>query len=249
MIARPAPDWLTQWEYAHRGLHHPGAPENSRAAAEGAIAAGMGIECDIQMSRDNVPLVFHDWELDRLTKERGKVSARTADDLCRIPLLDSAQTIWRLTDLLELVAGRVPILIEVKAQPHLSLAEPCMAIAKVLADYAGPFAVMSFDLRMGEWFSKHAPEMVRGLVITDTLDHGYKNAWRMPHALERAAPDFLASDVRDIPNALTGLWRETGRPLLTWTVRSPETRARGIAHADALIAEGPGLDTERNALA
>lgn len=241
MSERRAPDWLTQWEYAHRGLHSAGVPENSRAAAQGAIAAGMGIECDIQMSRDHVPLVFHDWELDRLTSERGKVVARPAEDLCRVALLDTSQTIWRLADLLDLVAGRVPILVEVKAQPHLSLAEPCIAIAKALAGYAGPFAVMSFDLRMGEWFAKHEPHMVRGLVITDTLDHGYQSAWRRPQALERAAPDFLASDVRDLPNALTGLWRETGRPLLTWTVRSPETRARGLAHADALIAEGAGL--------
>lgn len=241
MNGRRAPDWLTGWEYAHRGLHHPGVPENSRAAAAGAIAAGMGIECDIQMARDNVPLVFHDWELDRLTAERGKVALRPAEDLCRIPLMATGETIWRLADLLQLVAGRVPLLVEVKAQPHLGVAEGCIAIARALAGYAGPLAVMSFDLRVGEWFAKHAPDVVRGLVITDTLDHGYRGAWRLPHALERAAPDFLASDVRDIPNAITGLWRESGRPLLTWTVRSPETRELGLAHADALIAEGAGL--------
>jgi glycerophosphoryl diester phosphodiesterase len=241
MIARRAPEWLTQWEYAHRGLHSAGVPENSRAAAEGAIAAGMGIECDIQMSRDNVPLVFHDWELDRLTKENGKVAARSADDLCRIPLLGTSETIWLLTELLDLIGGRVPLLVEVKAQPHFSIAEPCIAIAKALADYRGPLAVMSFDLRIGEWFAKHAPEVTRGLVITDTLDHGYKSAWRAPKAMERAAPDFLASDVRDIPNALTSLWRESGRPLLTWTVRTPELRAHALTQADALIAEGAGL--------
>jgi glycerophosphoryl diester phosphodiesterase len=241
METRRAPDWLTGWEYAHRGLHSAGVPENSRAAAEAAMAAGMGIECDIQMSRDNVPLVFHDWELDRLTAERGKVSARPADELCRIPLMETGNTLWRLSDLLDLVAGRVPVLVEVKAQPHLAMAPACMAIARELASYAGPYAVMSFDPRMGEWFAKHAPDVPRGLVVTDTLDHGYKSAWRAPHALERAAPDFLACDVRDLPNALATLWRETGRPLLTWTVRSPETRARGLAHADALIAEGAGL--------
>ncbi|MBA4044511.1 MAG: glycerophosphodiester phosphodiesterase [Erythrobacter sp.] len=241
MSARRAPEWLTQWEYAHRGLHSAGVPENSRAAAEGAIAAGMGIECDIQMSRDNVPLVFHDWELDRLTKERGKVAVRSADDLCRIALADTGETIWLLTELLDLIAGRVPLLVEVKAQPHLSIAEPCIAIAKALADYRGPLAVMSFDLRVGEWIAKHTPDVTRGLVITDTLDHGYKSAWRAPKALERAAPDFLASDVRDIPNALTALWRETGRPLLTWTVRTPELRAHALTYADALIAEGAGL--------
>ncbi len=241
MSERRASDWLTRWEYAHRGLHSTGVPENSREAAEGAIASGMGIECDIQMACDHVPLVFHDWELDRLTGERGKLAARLAEELCRIPLMATAQTIWPLTELLELVAGRVPILVEIKSRPDFALAEACIAIAKVLADYSGPVAVMSFDPRMGEWFAKHAPEMTRGLVITDTLDHGYQRAWRAPKALERAAPDFLASDVRDIPNALTSLWRETGRPLLTWTVRTPELRKHALTHADALIAEGPGL--------
>ncbi|MCU0946757.1 MAG: glycerophosphodiester phosphodiesterase [Porphyrobacter sp.] len=245
MTARAAPDWLTQWEYAHRGRHGREAdglvPENSRAAIRAAIAAGMGIECDIQMSRDNVPLVFHDWELDRLTAERGKVAARPSDELCRIPLMDTGETIWRLADLLDAVAGRVPILIEVKSRPDFAIAEACIPIAKVLGSYAGHYAVMSFDARMGEWFAKHAPETPRGLVITDTLDHGFKGAWRAPHALERAAPDFLACDVRDLPNGLTSLWRETGRPLLTWTVRSAESRARALANADALIAEGAGL--------
>lgn len=241
MTERRAPDWLTRYEFAHRGLHSSGVPENSRAAAEGAMAAGMGIECDIQLSRDGVPLVFHDWELDRLTAERGKIATRSAEELCRIPLMGTAQTIWPLTELLELVAGRVPILVEIKSHPAFALPQACIAIAKVLADYSGPFAVMSFDPRMGEWFAKHAPAMTRGLVITDTLDHGYQRAWRAPKALERAAPDFLASDVRDIPNALVSLWRETGRPLLTWTVRTPELRGHALANADALIAEGPGL--------
>ncbi len=241
MTARPAPGWLTTREYAHRGLHAPGVPENTRAAADAAIAAGLGIECDVQMSRDLVPLVFHDWELDRLTTERGAVAARPAQDLCRIPIMETAETIWRLDDLLELVAGRVPLLIEVKSRPDFAVAEACIAIAKTLQSYTGPHAVMSFDLRMGEWFAKHAPETPRGLVITDTLDHGYKSAWRAPHALERAAPDFLASDVRDLPNALARLWRAAGNPLLTWTVRSAETRARALAHADALIAEGAAL--------
>jgi glycerophosphoryl diester phosphodiesterase len=171
----------------------------------------------------------------------GRVGAPPPDELCRIPLLATAQTIWPLTELLELVAGRAPILIEVKSHPAFALPQACIAVARVLANYRGPLAVMSFDPRMGEWFAKHASQMTRGLVITDTLDHGYQRAWRAPKALERAAPHFLASDVRDIPNAMTSLWRESGRPLLTWTVRTPELRAHALSHADALIAEGAGL--------
>jgi hypothetical protein len=133
------------------------------------------------------------------------------------------------------------LLIEVKSQPHFAYPEACIAISKVIADYTGPLAVMSFDLRMGEWFAKHAPAAHRGLVATDTLDHGFLGAWRRPHTIERAQPDFLASDIRDLPNAISQLWRETGRPLLTWTVRTPELREHASHHADGQIAEREGI--------
>lgn len=208
---------------------------------EAAIAGGFGIECDIQMSRDHVPMVFHDWELERLTSDRGKVAARRAEELCQLALGETGQKLWTLAQLLELVDGKVPILIEVKSLPHFAIQEACTAIAKVIGDYFGPLAVMSFDPRMGEWFAKQAPQYTRGLVCTDTLDHGWKHAWRQPHALERAQPDFLACDIRDLPNAICGLWREADKPLLTWTVRTPELRAKALAHADGLIAEGDGI--------
>jgi glycerophosphoryl diester phosphodiesterase len=241
METRRAPEWLTRWEYAHRGLHSPGVPENSRAAAEAAIVAGLGIECDIQRSRDDHPMVFHDWELARLTGESGEAEGRTVEELEALHLLATEQHPVRLAHFLEAIAGRVPLLIEIKSRPGYDVERTCVYVARLLEDYAGDCAVMSFDPRVGEWFAQHAPAMPRGLVITDTLEHGFKSAWRAPHALERAAPDFLTCDVRDLPNAITSLWRETGRPVLTWTVRSPETRARGMAHADALIAEGAGL--------
>jgi len=208
---------------------------------EAAIAGGFGIECDVQLSRDNVPLVFHDWELDRLTSERGKVVAKSADELCQLTLGETDQRIWPLVDLLELADGQVPVLIEIKSLPHFAIQEACTAIAKAIGGYFGSLAVMSFDPRMGEWFAKHAPQQTRGLVCTDTLDHGFKHAWRQPHAIERARPDFLASDIRDLPNALSDLWRASDKPLLTWTVRTPELREHALAHTDAQIAEGDGI--------
>jgi hypothetical protein len=82
---------------------------------------------------------------------------------------------------------------------------------------------------------------VRGLVGTDTLDNGFKDVWRSLEALADAQPDFIALDVRDLPSLEAAAWRAAGYPLLTWTVRSRETRAVGLAFADALIAEGEGL--------
>ncbi|MBA4051147.1 MAG: glycerophosphodiester phosphodiesterase, partial [Erythrobacter sp.] len=212
MTARSAPGWLTQWEFAHRGLHGPGVPENSLAAAEGAMARGMGIECDIQMSGDGVPMVFHDWELDRLTGETGPVVSRSADELEALCLLGTDQHPVRLATFLEVVAGRVPLLIEIKSLPGFDIAACCRAVSDVVADYAGPFAVMSFDPRMGAWFFKHQKAVVRGLVGTDTYDGGFLSAWRAPGALDQAHPDFLALDIRDLPNAIADLWRADRRP-------------------------------------
>ena len=241
MSARAAPDWLARHTYAHRGLHSAETAENSRSAILGAINAGFGIECDVQMSRDNVPMVFHDWELDRLTTESGAVAERSAEALSRIALGTSDDTLWTLAQMLESVAGRVPILVEVKSQAGFNIDAACTAIQAVIEGYRGQIAVMSFDPRMGKWFAENSPNTARGLVCTDTLDLGFLHAWRQPQALERAQPHFLAFDIRDLPNAVSSVWREAGRPLLTWTVRTHALREKAAAHADAAIAEGEGI--------
>jgi hypothetical protein len=100
---------------------------------------------------------------------------------------------------------------------------------------------MSFDPRAPAWFAEHAPQITRGLVGTDSYENGFEGVWRCSDTLAQAQPDFLAIDVRDLTRPEAAAWRAGGGALLTWTVRSPETRATGLAHADALIAEGAGL--------
>lgn len=241
MSARAVPGWLTQWDYAHRGLHRAGVPENSLAAAEAAIAAGMGIECDIQRSRDDHPVVFHDWELERLTGQAGKAGDLTAAALEECRLLGTDQHPVRLATFLAAVAGRVPVLIEIKSQPGYDVEWTCAAVAWQLDAYEGAAAVMSFDPGVPGWFAVEAPAVLRGLVGTDSYENGFEGVWRMADAVAAAQPDFLAVDVRDLTRPEASAWRAAGGPLLTWTVRSPETRAIGLAHADALIAEGEGL--------
>ncbi len=241
MNTRPAPGWLTQWEFAHRGLHGPGVPENSLAAAHDAIARGMGIECDIQMSADGVPLVFHDWDLARLTGNEGLVGVHPAGAMDDLTLLDTGQHVPRLDLFLATIAGRVPLLIEIKSTPGYDVERSCRAVAEAITAYSGAMAVMSFDPRVPSWFAENAADTVRGLVGTDSYENGFEGVWRLPEALAAAQPDFLAIDVRDLTRPEAAAWRAGGRPLLTWTVRSPETRATGLALADALIAEGAGL--------
>lgn len=241
MTARRAPGWLTEWEFAHRGLHGPGVPENSLAAAEGAIARGLGIECDIQRSRDDHPIVFHDWDLARLTGESSVAAERTADELEALHLLGTDQHPVRLARFLEVVAGRVPLLIEIKSLPGYDVEWTCASVAWLLDSYKHDVAVMSFDLRVPIWFAAEAPDISRGLVGTDSYENGFEGVWRSHDAIAAARPDFLAIDVRDLHRPEAAAWRAGGHPLLTWTVRSPETRATGLALADALIAEGDGL--------
>lgn len=249
MTERRAQDWLTRYEFAHRGLHSSGVPENSRAAAEGAIAAGMGIECDIQRSRDDHPMVFHDWELERLTGAAGPTEGHVADALETLRLLGTDQHPLRLAKFLDVVAGRVPLLIEIKSRRGYDVEFTCLSVARLLADYTGDHAVMSFDPRVARWFRAHSPKTPCGLVMREDKHGHTQTGWQRRLALWIAKPDFLAYHIAALPSRWVAGLRAKGMPVLTWTVNSSETRARAMVHADALIAEGAGLEAKRDALA
>jgi glycerophosphoryl diester phosphodiesterase len=232
-------EWLGEWTYAHRGLHGPFQCENSPAAFEAAIAAGLGIECDVQLSGDGQAMVFHDWTLDRVTAETGALRDRSAADLARIEL-SSGGRIPTLPRFLALVAGRVPVLIEVKSKRHMAWKPLACAVVAALRGYRGAAAVMSFDPRIIRWLEKRLPNRPRGLVTgrgeRQRLAFGIERAVAIAHA----RPTFLACDIRDLPDPWLARQRRRA-PLLTWTVRSPALMARAQLHADAPIAEGAGL--------
>jgi glycerophosphoryl diester phosphodiesterase len=240
----PAPDrvaWLKAGTFAHRGLHGNGTVENSPAAFTAAIERGFGIECDVQRSGDGQAMVFHDWELDRLTGASGPVADRTAAALGAIPLTGSTDTIPTLRRVLDLVAGRAPLLIEVKSKREQRVNALCMAVRRVLEGYRGAHAVMSFDPRVSRWFAEQSPLTVRGLVVTEENARTLPGNLRRHLALWHARPDFLAYDVRDFPSRFAAAQRARGIPVTSWTVRSLELRARAAEHADAPIAEAAGI--------
>ena len=233
--------WLGKATYAHRGLHGEGRVENSPSAFAAAIARGLGIECDVQRSRDGTAMVFHDWELDRLTAERGPVKARDAAELGRIALGGTGDTIPTLSELLTLVGGRVPLLIEIKSKREVRFVPLCFAVRRALEGYRGPVAVMSFDPRAVRWFARHAPHIVRGLVVTEEGGRTLSGDVRRHLSLWQARAEFLAYDVRDLPSRFASAQRRRGLPLLSWTVRSPDLAARARACGAAPIAEGAGI--------
>lgn len=228
--------------FAHRGLHGPGVPENSMAAFGAAIAAGAGIECDLRLSRDGSAMIFHDPDLQRLCGTTVETESLNAAALTTFRLGGTGQAIPTLSRLLNLVAGQVPLLLEVKTRrrrrvpgvPPAPVDALCRAVAADLAGYGGAVGVMSFDPRVPAWFARHQPHWARGLVIGDCLP-----AWRRWTALQLAQPDFLAVET----SAALRPWavrQRTRRAVASWTVRTAEQRQALSDRVDALIWESDG---------
>ncbi|MFC0684499.1 glycerophosphodiester phosphodiesterase family protein [Novosphingobium clariflavum] len=238
----PAPDprrvgWIGARDYAHRGLHGAGIPENSLAAFDAALRGQFGIELDVQRAGDGTPVVFHDATLDRLTGESGPVSRRSAAQLGAVTLTGSEETVPTLRRVLDRVGGRVPVLIEIKSSPGGRIAALCLAVRRVLEGYAGDCAVMSFDPRVSRWFRIHSPLTVRGLIVSEGEDRALPGKIRRHLAFWQARPDFLAYDIHDLPSRFARAQRDRGLPVASWTVRSPEHQERVRHHADAAIFE------------
>ena len=233
--------WLKEWTYAHRGLHGHGVPENSLAGARLAIAQGLGIECDIQRSSDGQAMVFHDWDLKRLTGDTRGTESCTAEQIGGLQYLNSDERPAILGQLLELIAGEVPLLIEIKSKRSYDVERSCKIVAEALTGYSGLHAVMSFDPRVARWFRMHSPQTVSGLVMREDDKGSTQQAWQRRLALWIARPEFLAYHVDALPNAMVAGVRKLGLPILTWTVDSAKKLEIASRDADAPIAEGAGV--------
>lgn len=250
-LLAPAPDprriaWIGKQDYAHRGLHGVGVPENSRMAFAKAMEQGFGIELDVQLSLDGQAIVFHDSDLDRLTSETGLVSERTGAELGAIALSGTdasvRETIPTLKDVLAQVAGRVPILIEIKSQGVIEdIANLCLAVRRDVEGYLGMHAVMSFDPRVSRWFRFNSVHTTRGLVATEENDRPLLGAMKRSLGLWSAQPDFIAYDVRDLPSRFVARQKQRGLAVTSWTVRSAEQDALARAYVDATIFEKGAL--------
>ena len=241
---RPAlPPAFLKAPIAHRAYHDraQGRPENSRAAIRAAIAAGYAIEIDLQLSRDGVPMVFHDETLERLTPQDGWLCDMTAAALAETPLTGGDEGIPTLAEVLALVAGRVPLLIELKDQT-LRMAETDgrleAATAALLAGYAGPVAVMSFNPHCIAHMARLAPALPRGLTTSayDAAD------WHpLPPATcdrlrdipdyDRVQASFISHENTDLARPRVAELAAQGAAILCWTIKSPaaEAAARRIA--------------------
>ncbi|HVT55923.1 MAG TPA: glycerophosphodiester phosphodiesterase family protein [Xanthobacteraceae bacterium] len=241
---------LTAKPIAHRGLHDSATGgslvENTIEAAEAAAAAGYGIECDVQLTGDGEVVVFHDDALDRLTAGKGALRELSLAALRNIAFKNCASHIPTLQEFLARVAGRVPVLVELKSSWDGST-ELVEKSARIVAEYTGPTAIMSFDPQLVHALRLIAPHLTRGIVAERYYDNpdwtalsprqkfSLGNLMHIP----QTRPDFIAYWVRDLP-AFAPLFARNvlGMPLLTWTVRTEKDRACARRWADQMIFEG-----------
>ncbi|MEM7545815.1 MAG: glycerophosphodiester phosphodiesterase family protein [Pseudomonadota bacterium] len=237
------PPAFTTVPLAHRGLHDRsrGVVENSHSAIDAAVAAGYGIELDLQLSADGEAMVFHDDELMRLTGEPGPVRDRTARALGQTRLLDSDETIPTLADILAMVAGRVPLLIEIKDQ-SLTMGPVDGRLerraCRLLAAYPGAAALMSFNPHSVAICRDTAPDIARGRVTCAFtgdywahLDMARRRELAVIDDLDALGCSFISHQHSDLQSAEVSHVSDEGKPILCWTVRSAgaERAAREIA--------------------
>jgi glycerophosphoryl diester phosphodiesterase len=243
-----APGWLTARPIAHRGLHDRarGIIENMPAAAQAAVSGKFGIECDIQLTADGEAMVHHDDTLGRLTEGSGALLGMTSDQLRAVKFRDTSERMMSLGDLCALVDGRVPLVIEVKS--HFDGDRKLVGrMSEVLASYSGPAAGMSFDPDQVLALREKMPALPRGIIAQRNYDEAdwpdatpaqRQGMLHLAHAFH-TRPHFIAYNVDELPAPAPWIARNIfGLPLLTWTVRTPEQRARAARNADQMIFEG-----------
>lgn len=227
---------------AHRGLHDMSRDivENSRASFVAAIDAGYGVELDIQASADDTPMVFHDKSLSRMTRDSGMVQELTASELRNIQLVAGGEAIPTLREILDLIAGRAPILMEIKSladdrEDHSGRLEE--NIARELEGYPGHVAIMSFNPHIVKNVSKTLPGLPRGLtsqayeLYAPQLSEKTRRDLGTLNHFDDIGASFVSHDRRDLDNPSLRALKARGVPILTWTIytAAQEEEARRIA--------------------
>ncbi len=244
-----APHWLTTRPVAHRGLHDikRGIVENMPGAIDAAIAGRFSIEVDVQLTKDGDAVVHHDDRLGRLNDGSAALTELTVSELKAVRFKDTSERLMTLRDLLDRVAGRTGLVIEIKSH-YDGDRRIVQRTVEILSSYSGPAVVMSFDPDQLVTAREIAPKLPRGIVAQ--RDYDKDSYWNKLSSAEkhdmtalrhafRTRPDFVAYRVDDLPAPAPWIARNVfGRPLLTWTVRTPDQRARAGRYADQMIFEG-----------
>ena len=239
--ARKPKDKSLLCDYAHRGLHSSDIPENSLAAFEAACQNGFGIELDVQLSKDGQVMVFHDYTLERMCGVDKKLCELDADQLCSLTLRGSDQTLPTFEDVLKLVNGRVPILVELKGENFDTAL--CPKVAEILKSYSGAFCIESFNPLLIKEIKKYLPDSYCGLLYTNVCRDKKKTtllnlviSGMMLNFL--AHPDFIAYNKLDRDSFFVKLTTKFYHaPKFVWTVKGAKELEEAHQHGECPIFE------------
>lgn len=240
----PRPMWeFKGWYYAHRGFHDnkTDAPENSAKAMKLAVENGYGIELDVQLTKDEKVVVFHDSTLKRVCGVDAKVNSMTYEELQKLYLFDSNEKIPLLSDVLQIIDGKVPFIMEVKMVDTRT--RVCELADKELENYKGVYCMESFHPFAVQWYRKNRPEIVRGQLAANFKKEGQREGiqeWLVHMLLVNVfgRPDFVAYSHKSANNISRGLTRMFGATAVAWTIRSQEEMDRNRKKFDLFIFEG-----------
>lgn len=227
--------WLTEHPIAHRGYHDLNRTvwENTLAAFERAVEAGFAIECDLHLAADGVPVVFHDDMLERLCSLPGRTRDKLSTELALLTVGGTRERIPTFKQLLALVAGRVPIVVELKGCEGDD-DDFAGAVLEDLDGYEGPVALMSFD----HWLLRDLRALECPYPLGLTAE-GQRNEDLQRHEdAMRLGLDFVSYCAFHLPNRFIDGVRESGKPVITWTVRDEAALAHSMRHADQITFEG-----------
>lgn len=227
--------WITQRPITHRALHDKtkGIVENSRSAVIASVEAGYPIELDLQPSIDRVPMVFHDYTLERMTDATGELRDKTAAELQKLKLKDTDDTIWSLSELLEIVSGKVGLVIELKGRAGADEGF-VQSVAAALEGYEGDAAIMSFN----HWLLADANQFAPDLTLGQTAKGGDVLYKVNQEATLAYHVDFVSYKFADLDCQFITEVRATDMPLICWTVKSPEDAKLAYAKTDQITFEG-----------
>ena len=231
--------WLVTDYIAHRGLHTKTLPENSLGAFVNAIENGYPIELDVQLISDGTVIVFHDYSLSRMTGKDGYTKNLTLAELKDYKLEKTEFTIPTLNEVLNLVSGQVPLLIEIKNEGKVGELEK--KLWEILKNYNGEYAVQSFNPYSLEWFKNNAPKVLRGQL--SSYFKGVNLNFFKKFVLKRmllnkkvSQPNFISYDEKNLPNRFVKHYKKL--PLLAWCIKSQSEYMKTVKHCDNIIFEG-----------
>ncbi len=228
--------------YAHRGLHNLEVPENSLWAFRRAVEKHLGVELDVQMTKDGKVVVFHDGTLRRMCGVEGYVKDHTYEELCKLNLKDTNEMIPLFEDVLQ-VLDDADLICEIKSDNGVKNFELCEKAYALLKDYKGNFCIESFSPYLVAWFRNNHPEIIRGQLSCNVKDtgHGKVSDWMLTNLLVHylSRPDFIAYEFRDAKKSLgLKLVRKLFDPFcICWTPKGEEEIAEALQDFDTIIFE------------